>query len=208
MVIRRKSKQKRNRSSKRRTSRSKRVSKRTSRRKKTSRRKSKKKTSRKRKSLRKRKTSRKKKSINRRGGTLGFLNSLASTQASIGNVTKERPTPASTMYPRDLRNLDGNKTFNEEVSRNFKPYSNDDDIVQTPEAASRTRNIVFDNSIPAQTEEQQANDKNWWAKGLAAASLIVAPAVLRAQERNKRKEIADPSSYNTYYHYDDDYNDT
>ena len=56
MVIRRKSKQKRNRSSKRRTSRSKRVSKRTSRRKKTSRRKSKKKTSRKRKSLRKKKS--------------------------------------------------------------------------------------------------------------------------------------------------------
>ena len=53
MVIRRKSKQKRNRSPKRRTSRSKVASKRTSRRKKTSRRKSKKKTSRKRKSLRK-----------------------------------------------------------------------------------------------------------------------------------------------------------
>ena len=60
MVIRRKSKQKRNRSPKRRTSRSKVVSKRTSRRKKTSRRKSKKKTSRKRKSLRKKKSLRRK----------------------------------------------------------------------------------------------------------------------------------------------------
>ena len=60
MVIRRKSKQKRNRSPKRRTSRSKVASKRTSRRKKTSRRKSKKKTSRKRKSLRKKKSLRRK----------------------------------------------------------------------------------------------------------------------------------------------------
>ena len=60
MVIRRKSKQKRNRPPKRRTSRSKVASKRTSRRKKTSRRKSKKKTSRKRKSLRKKKSLRRK----------------------------------------------------------------------------------------------------------------------------------------------------
>jgi len=74
MVIRRKSKQKRNRSSKRRTSRSKRVSKRTSRRKKTSRRKSKKKTSRKRKSLRK------KTSIKQEGGALALA-------AGLGTVT-------------------------------------------------------------------------------------------------------------------------
>ena len=73
MVIRRKSKQKRNRSPKRRTSRSKVASKRTSRRKKTSRRKSKKKTSRKRKSLRKKKSLRRK-SI--KGGTGGFFGCL------------------------------------------------------------------------------------------------------------------------------------
>ena len=192
MVIRRKSKQKRNRSSKRRTSRSKRVSKRTSRRKKTSRRKSKKKTSRKKKSLRKRNTSRKKKSINRRGGMIGFLNS-SDTQASIGNDTKILPTPASTMNTGDLRRLDAAAAG----ARSVYPYS-PHDIVQTPEAAaaaaSRTNKFVFDNSIPAKTDAQRAEDNKWWndaakaAKATAKVALIVAPAVLAAQERNKQKK--------------------
>lgn len=87
MVIRRKSKQKRNRSPKRRTSRSKVASKRTSRRKKTSRRKSKKKTSRKRKSLRKKKSLRRK-SI--KGGTWKCLQGWCGKR---GNVWEKTHTP-------------------------------------------------------------------------------------------------------------------
>ena len=104
MVIRRKSKQKRNRSSKRRTSRSKRASKRTSRRKKTSRRKSKKKTSRKRKSLRKRKTSRKKKSINRRGGSVTALSSLVPYALAS---PESLPSVASNMNHKDFKKMTG-----------------------------------------------------------------------------------------------------
>ena len=188
MVIRRKSKQKRNRSSKRRTSRSKRVSKRTSRRKKTSRRKSRKRKSRKRKSLRKRKTSRKRKSINRRGGTLGFVSSLG-TQASIGNVTGKLPTPASTMNTGE--NLNGNKTFN-------KVYrTHNDDNVQTPEAASRTSKFVFNNSIPgpAQTDEQVRPTEN-----IPKIPDVRPPTDAEMSKWKRMQQYAEAFGHETMYH--------
>ena len=138
---------------------------------------------------------------------LGFLNpAAADTQASIGNVTEKLPTLASTMNNPDLISIDAAAAG----ARNFYPYFHHD-IVQTPEAKSRTEKIVINNSIPvpAQTDKQRANDNNWWsdvAKATAKVAWIVAPAVLAAQERNKQKikkpnaAVQSPdASANTYY---------
>jgi len=75
-------------------------------------------------------------------------------------------------------------------------------LVQTPEAKSRTGNIVIDNRIsgPAQTDAQRAND-NWdWTDVVTALSWMAsAPAAVLAAQNSHDDDDDDD---------DDDYNDT